>query len=661
MNIKSYDDFLLESILLTSPEFKSLLDELKSSDDIVALKFYNLIGDDIKTNYNLLNTTDKNDRISFISDNQASNKIKSGLSVYDLFKSKSNSTTIGRVIKSIFKDNNISVTDRQVEVFVNKFKAEYDKMYKGLSSIKAVTGEDIRYWYLESNYCNDTVKKGKGSLGKSCMRYDNTQQFLNIYVENPEVCSLVIQTDNDKLIARALLWKCNDCHFLDRVYYTNEYDVEIFINWATKKFKDLKTFNNRTGPMDRHDIQLKKGIEYEEYPYMDTFAYYYLEDGVLSNYEQNVSNKNKLYYIQDVDGGYQPQNLVYCDYEGTSHPSDEVVFSKRLDSYLHKDNARWSEYLKDYIGVDNSVYSWIIEDYLDSDSACIVYTGDGSDNYEWYPAFDNDDTNYTSKYNFDELTGYNYLNDALIKKDGKYYLKSVATSIHSVKKEDRDKYLSIFNSISYVCSELDAKVFNIGIYDKYEIVLDTKYYKKVYQKIIYSDLYDFIENLDIPKDLMDKKLDEMVVINRSLANDNFYKTNNYINKHFGDVNGLMRYYRETVDKGFERAFKIAAVEIKNIYMDRDGMKYFKNLCKEYCLYPIDVVNFKGGDISGFEKIKQDVKEATDGLNISYGIDELTKKFTSLTMETINSICSNSDSISSSRAILYYLKYNKDFK
>lgn len=71
--LKGYLDFIFESVLLTSLDFKKIL---KSIDDDTARDLHDLIDKDIKTNYNILDITDKNDTISFLSDTQSTTKLK---------------------------------------------------------------------------------------------------------------------------------------------------------------------------------------------------------------------------------------------------------------------------------------------------------------------------------------------------------------------------------------------------------------------------------------------------------------------------------------------------------------------------------------------------------------------------------------------------------
>ena len=73
MKLRSYHEFILESILLTSDY---LFDIIKSIDDPIAQNFSQLINQDIKTKYNIIDLTDTNDKLSFIPDTQTNTKLK---------------------------------------------------------------------------------------------------------------------------------------------------------------------------------------------------------------------------------------------------------------------------------------------------------------------------------------------------------------------------------------------------------------------------------------------------------------------------------------------------------------------------------------------------------------------------------------------------------
>mgnify|MGYP003344140593 CR=1 FL=1 len=66
----------------------------------------------------------------------------------------------------------------------------------------------------------------------------------NILCKNPDKIQLVILTENDKLISRALFWTLDECsrtrykYYLDRIYVENDSDYEFVQNWADENLGD---------------------------------------------------------------------------------------------------------------------------------------------------------------------------------------------------------------------------------------------------------------------------------------------------------------------------------------------------------------------------------------------------------------------------------------
>ena len=182
------------------------------------------------------------------------------------------------------------INDSHIEKFVNDITA-FIKMNMSTenSVIEEVKGEDIRKWYNTDNYQSKT-----GQLGGSCMSYGSCQGYLDIYVENPDnVSLLILKSDNDKLIGRALLWKLdNGKRFVDRVYCHTDYDIKIFDKWAI----DNDCIYRNSG--NNNDISYyEKGVKiepdslevtldecrFDEYPYVDTLCYLDSDSCNLSN------------------------------------------------------------------------------------------------------------------------------------------------------------------------------------------------------------------------------------------------------------------------------------------------------------------------------------------------------------------------------------------
>jgi len=182
------------------------------------------------------------------------------------------------------------INDSHIEKFVNDITA-FIKMNMSTenSVIEEVKGEDIRKWYNTDNYQSKT-----GQLGGSCMSYEFCQGYLDIYTENPhQISLLILKSDNNKLIGRALLWKLdNGKRFVDRVYCHTDYDLKIFDKWAIDNkciYRSPGNNNNITYYENGLKIEPEAlevtlhNCDFDQYPYVDTLCYLDQESCTLSN------------------------------------------------------------------------------------------------------------------------------------------------------------------------------------------------------------------------------------------------------------------------------------------------------------------------------------------------------------------------------------------
>ena len=263
------------------------------------------------------------EEISRIASNTSGNlyvyvKFENGKGVYNINKLSYDDTVskklwgefrqeikIGRIIRALSQASNIEFTTKEIEEFVNLFKATIDKINDKFSFFEIVTGEMIGHWYNIRNYYTR-----RGNLGSSCMSNVNDNYF-NIYVRNPEVCSLVIlksSEDETKIIGRALLWTLSDGKkFMDRVYTANDSDYQLFKSYAAESGWYIKRSNNSwteeyiippdgsSGIKQILEVNVKKG-RYTNYPYLDTLKYFDPINGTLST-------KPSQYLLESTCGG----------------------------------------------------------------------------------------------------------------------------------------------------------------------------------------------------------------------------------------------------------------------------------------------------------------------------------------------------------------------
>lgn len=214
---------------------------------------------------------------------------------------------VGRAIRSLLNSVYTNFVDKDIEDFVNLYKATIDKFNDKFALFEEVTGDKIGYWYHSSHY-----KIRSGTLGSSCMSYVD-EEFFDIYMSNPNVCSLVIyksEEDNEKIMGRALLWKLRDGkRYMDRVYTINDSDVQLFKDyakengWYCKRSNSSSASNTSISP-DGSIVELDLIVDikpgyYEKYPYLDTLKFWNRSDGTLST--KSCSN---CYTLEDTDGEY---------------------------------------------------------------------------------------------------------------------------------------------------------------------------------------------------------------------------------------------------------------------------------------------------------------------------------------------------------------------
>jgi len=450
----SYKEFILEkfiteSALYLSPVLNSVLDKI---DSPIAKEFVSMIGTDIKPDVTFLDLGEKDGELTFTTMRNAKKKLQeiypnddhfvksiedpsiSGVSrewwapyTAKMLKEKEpefwtqsrNPIKIGRLINQVFPGKYTAV---DVEKFVNQFKAATSA--KVGESFVMVEGSDIEKYYWHENY-----KEMAGDLGRSCMA--RKKKFFNIYVQNSEVCRLLVLLEDDKVIGRSLIWKLDRnnvsneiVYFMDRQYTILQSDVVKFTNYAKKNGWAYKTYNNHhsysnitfNGEEKNCDIVVKVKVEdYDQYPYMDTLKRFDPKTGELFN-DIDKDDHEGQYLLEDTDGDYTEITAgKWSEYYGEEIPENEAVWSDSYQVWLYEDrsvriesgrgrehtgwypddddNIYYSEWEDGYIHTEDCVYSYDKDEYIlkrNSISAAYEIDEDGSIETSWYHQDDDD-------------------------------------------------------------------------------------------------------------------------------------------------------------------------------------------------------------------------------------------------------------------------------
>ena len=171
------------------------------------------------------------------------------------WKTKRSLIKVGKMIKLLYgetfplnppKGSVIPKPPIDIETFVNMFKAERDKN-KNYERFELVKGKDIRFWYNQANYSRFIQEDT--TLAKSCSRYEEAGKYLELYVANPNLVNmLILKDDVNRLRARAIVWNLTEPEgriYMDRIYSINDYDVELYKNYAREQgwfYKSRQTY-----------------------------------------------------------------------------------------------------------------------------------------------------------------------------------------------------------------------------------------------------------------------------------------------------------------------------------------------------------------------------------------------------------------------------------
>ncbi len=221
---------------------------------------------------------------------------------------------VGRGVRALLLTTGEKFLDKDIEEFVNLYKAQIDKFNDKFSFFEVVTGSDIAHWYHRKNYFISS-----GTLGSSCMA-SAPPEWLEIYTDNPEQVALVIyksQDDPEKIIGRSILWTLSDGKkYMDRIYTVNDSDVQLFRDFAKEngwyaKYHNSSTTNSQAISPDGGTTNLQLRVvlsrkDYDNFPYLDTLKYFTPGSGILNN-------TNGDYTLEDTGGDY-----VRCDSCGGS-------------------------------------------------------------------------------------------------------------------------------------------------------------------------------------------------------------------------------------------------------------------------------------------------------------------------------------------------------
>ena len=395
-----------------------LMELLASVNHQIAYKMVECVKYRWKSPISFLDFGDTNDTVSFINSPKVWELMDKCGDDYKVQAWVTNRSCIkiGKAIKMIYGDafpiNQPKGTIApkppvDIESFVNMFKAERDKN-KNYERFELVKGRDIKYWYNQKNYSRFIQEDT--TLAKSCLRYEESGKFLEMYVNNPDLVSmLILKDDVERLRGRAIVWNLTypeNRIYMERIYTINDSDVELYKKYAREQgwlYKSRQTYGYQHNIVDGKTneefhwenfpmrVQLRrKPVSY--YPYLDTLCVYNSETGVICNegkllrrppyiklsdhqgsfvdeadhremvfsrhYNDEIAREEAEFVNLDQDWVFQQDAVYVHNSDGKkSHRYSSLICESSIignKKYFLKDDCVWSEYLKTYIYKESS-------------------------------------------------------------------------------------------------------------------------------------------------------------------------------------------------------------------------------------------------------------------------------------------------------------------
>lgn len=180
------------------------------------------------------------------------------------------------------------ITDAKIEEIHNLWMSSHENAIK----YELLNGKDILKGYNGENY-----SKYIGSLGNSCMV--NKFGLLKLYIDNPDKISLLVFYDTNNMICgRCLIWNCDDgITYFDRIYHTYDWYGYNMKNICKKLgYEEIYCSTTKTS------VSLKR-IDYDNYPYLDTFYGASFKNKILTN-------KNTRYNLRSTIGEIIENNKI---------------------------------------------------------------------------------------------------------------------------------------------------------------------------------------------------------------------------------------------------------------------------------------------------------------------------------------------------------------
>lgn len=241
-------------------------------------------------------------------------------------------TRVGKFVRQFFGDDMDDQTVQNIGADITAKLWSGSGKVDDPNGVKELEGEDLRRFYL---------------IGPpSCMAHESTQDFLNIYVDNPDKVKLATVTMDYCHTGRALVWTFpNGRRYMDRIYHTSE-----ACHAALKNYRDENGIGTRDSmPATKIEMKIRNG-EDSYWPYMDTLCYM----DIVTSKTCTLSRDDGAYFLQHTDGtcddsGYRCYGCGGRMYEGEEYigPDNEYYCEGCFDDHFFVCRCGRTEYNED--------------------------------------------------------------------------------------------------------------------------------------------------------------------------------------------------------------------------------------------------------------------------------------------------------------------------
>jgi hypothetical protein len=346
--------------LIISEELKAVLSEIEADSQVakLLLKKRHDKEDLVEDPINFISVAHDKTKISYLTTDRIA-KIEDP----SLYWSSSRRFAVkpGGFISKIFKD----IPAKEVEKFSNLYRAQSNKASFTLS---VVDGLKMLTYYHINSYAQE-----RGTLGASCMKYDNCQDYLGIYTHNRDKVKMLVMLNSEGgLMGRALLWDFDTHKIMDRIYTISDEEFAFqFKKWATdngylykseQNWYNTLNFENLSTPKQELKLSIKlDNFQFRRYPYVDTFKFFDEEKGLLLNYMEG----HEFRTLCASDGGkYGSDYLAFDDIDRVLRHRGDSVYVRYLDIRTSHNNVNYSEIHDQYILCKDARYDEEIGEYL---------------------------------------------------------------------------------------------------------------------------------------------------------------------------------------------------------------------------------------------------------------------------------------------------------